>query len=1337
VAGEDAPAARGLPFPVVGIGASAGGLEAVSAMLRELPPDSGMAFILVQHLDPHHESQLVELLTPIAKMPVQTATDRTAVKPNHFYVIPPKGDLVLRVGRLRLLPRKPGLHLPVDTFFESLATAQGSRAIGIILSGNASDGSQGIRAIKGNYGLTFVQEESSAGFAGMPRNAIATGAVDFVLPPADIARELVRIARHPFVVPPPEEADREVLPEGEVEIRRIFAILHSANKVDFSHYKQNTIRRRIGRRMIVNRTGSLAEYAHLLEKTPAEVRELYKDLLISVTNFFRDPAAFAALSKLMNEKIRSRRAEEPLRIWVPGCATGEEVYSLGILMSEILEDLRLTTPLQLFGTDISDPALDRARGGLYPQSIAEDITADRLRRFFARSEGGYQVNRAIRESCVFARQDLTKDPPFAHTDLITCRNVLIYMDSALQRRILPVFHYSLNAEGLMMLGTAETVAGTPDLFEPIDKQHHIYRRRSVPVRLTLDLALGRHAAEMREVVPGRSPMSGPELIKKIDRVIQSKYSPAAVVVDSDLQILHFRGHTSFYLEPSPGDANLSLLRMAREGLVVALRRNIEQAADRNISIRETGLYLEHNGDHRQVAIEVTPIAGALPSERYFLVVFEDVPQPEIKHVPVPDLKDLDAEEYLAQIETEKRQFQQQLAETREYLRNLNEDHEASEEELRAANEEVRSANEELQSTNEELGTTKEELQSANEELTTVNEELQNRNHELDGVNNDLSNLLAAVSIPILMVDSSLRLRRFNSAAERLLEIGAVDIGHLVFHLTARMEVPELEGLVHTVLETLVTQQREVQDKSGHWYSLSVRPYRTADNRIDGAVLVFVDIDPLKRSLTVAEEARDYAEGMIETVREPLVVLDSDLRVQRATSAFYDTFHVSRGETAGRHFYDLGNGQWNQPRLRELLGDALFRNQPFQDFEIEHDFPHIGRRTMRLNARRIPRETDESYRAILLSIEDVTGRREQAEIRYQRLFETAKDGILVLNSETQRLTDVNPYFLELTGYAREDFVGKKLKETPAFCDVADPLDVVAATRAQEAVRYDALPIRSRRGQEIEAELLCNRYTIGSQEVVQINARDITERRHAGRERSKAEEALRQANQQLQRANSDLEEFAYAVSHDLQEPLRTIALYAELLQQRSGEKLDPDAGQFLTYINQAVLRLRALINDLTSYTRATAPFDQPTSGIEAGAVLEAAMANLKSTIDENQASITHGILPTVRMHSSHLLEVFQNLISNAVKYRRSESPHISVTAASRPDEYLFSIQDDGLGIAPEALRSVFRMFNRLHTREREGTGIGLAICQKIVENYGGRIWVESVVGKGSTFFFSIPK
>jgi two-component system, chemotaxis family, CheB/CheR fusion protein len=1091
---------RGNPFPVVGIGASAGGLEAFTQLLESLPGDTGMAFVLIQHLDPSHVSHLPEILAPATPMPVVSVEDGLELRPNHVYVIPPNATIALVDGSFRLVAREPGLHLPIDIFFRSLAHVQGGRAIGVVLSGSASDGSAGLKAIKAECGLTFAQDESSAKYGSMPRAAAATGAVDFILSPAEIARELAHLGRHPYVMPAEPVSD-EVLPDGDAELKRVFALLEAASKVDFSHYKLNTVRRRIGRRMIVNRSPDLASYAHLLEENSDEVTKLYRDLLISVTSFFRNPASFYALKRILEQRLVAADGLETFRVWVPGCATGEEVYSLAITIHELLQDMQLQIPVQLFGTDISEVALARARAAVYSEIVSHDVPPEKLRRYFVKRDGSYQIIKDIREACVFARQDVTKDPPFSQMDLVSCRNVLIYLSTALQQRVLPIFHYSMKPTGLLMLGTAESVAAVPDLFTVVDKQHKLFARKEAPLRLTLDLRSRGPAAGIPATSPVAASHSASDVQRRVDRLIQSRYAPDAVVVDSDLKIIQFRGRTKLYLDPSPGEATLHILRMARESLVQPLRRGLQMAKEQNVTVRETGVAIDENDKRFVVNIEIAPVPPYSSDDRYFVVVFT---QPSVSAPPVPSAPapSPDAEEP----DNEVRRLERELAELREYTRNLAEDHEAHSEELRAANEEIRSGNEELQSTNEELGTAKEELQSANEELTTVNEELQTRNNELTAINSDFKNLLTAVNIPIVMVDGNLRVRRFTAAAEKLMELTSADIGRPVRHLRGQIQIPDLEAATRFVIESLNVWQRELQDENGRWLSVSIRPYRTIDDRIDGAVITLVDISPLKQSILLAEKARDYAEAMIDTVRQPLVVLDTDMRVQRVTGAFCETFQVSREETVGRQLFDLGNGQWNKPRLRELLGNALFRDTPFQDFEVEHDFPHLGRRTMRLNARRIPKHQTDS-KVVLLSIEDVTERLERAEIQYRRIFETAKDGILTFDAETGAITDVNQHMLDMMGYSREEVTGRKLNQIRAFEESGEDVRrLVENARTTDMLRCSVV-IRSRSGSAIDVELIANPYTVGGQKNIQANVRDVTSRKRTEAALREAEERFR--------------------------------------------------------------------------------------------------------------------------------------------------------------------------------------------------------------------------------------
>jgi two-component system CheB/CheR fusion protein len=1312
-------------FPIVGIGASAGGLEACLAFLAALPSQTGMAFILIQHLEPNHESHLPEILSRGTAMPVVQARQGTRVEKDHLYVIPPNAMLVIKDGVLHLSPRgeSPNPHYAIDEFFLSLADDQGSHAIGVILSGSSSDGAQGLRAIKCASGTTFSQDEESAKYCGMPHSAIATGAVDFILPPLAIAAELARISAHPYLANQDLaaalggiSAEGLAIDENREDIQKILSMLRQATGVDFSQYKGNTIRRRVARRMLVNNCIGLTEYSAYLDHNSSELNDLYRDILISVTQFFREPDTFASLAQVESKYLQDRGRSAPFRIWAAGCATGEEAYSLAITVAEVIEAAGLVIPIQLFGTDVSEIAIDRARAGDYPDSIQADVSPQRLSRFFTRTETGFRIGKHIRESCIFAKHDLTRDPPFSQLDLVSCRNVLIYLDTPAQQRILSALHYSLKQNGLLLLGSAESVGNRTDLFNALENENKIFSKKSGSGRfaMTMPDPKGFESAmvdwKTKETIPAPTLA---EIETRATRILRDLYAPPGVTVNDSMQIVHFHGRTSPYLEPPTGEASLNLLRVAHQSILFPLRKAIDTAAERMQPVEETSVRLERGGETREITLRVVPISEA--GSRFFLVLFEDgaVRPAPIAGLPLDEVESSVLEFQLAQARRE-------LDETREYLRKIVEQHEVAIEELRAAHEEVQSSNEEMQSTNEELRTAKEELQSSNEELRTVNDELQNRNDALGAANNDLSNVLHAVSIPIVMVGMDFRIRRLTPAATRLLNTASTDLGRSIIDVRYPIDVPVLHSMLTEAIQTLAVQQTRIQNRDGRWYSVQVRPYRTIDDRIDGAVITFLDIDDLTRAIESAEAARDFAEGMVETVQHPLLVLDHDFRIQRVTSGFYTDFQATPGETLGQSIFNVGNGQWNLPQLRTRLEDALFRDVSFRDLTIEHEFPKIGRRTMRLNAQRISGR-DRSSHTLLLAIEDVTERKEAAEIQYRRLFESSKDGILVIDGGTGQVIDVNPYFLELTRYSRQDIVGQAFWEIAPFRKAEEGRRLVPETTERETTQYDSVRLQAQDGRQLITALVANRYRVRDQSFIQVNIRDVTQRR--------------QAEDDVRRSNLDLQQFAFAASHDLQEPLRTVINQVQLLQREYRGKLGADADEIIHFITAATDRMRQMVLDLLNYSQIAraAIIISPTS---MEAVLATALSNLQLAIQTSEARITFDPLPTVWMDHTQAVQLLQNLIGNALKYRSADPPDIHLSGRQVGDEWIISVKDNGLGIEPRFHQHIFTVFKRLHGREYPGTGIGLATCNRIAERHGGRIWVESEVGKGATFSFSVP-
>src|SRR5881409_2422198 len=937
-------------FPIVGIGASAGGLEAFSELLAHLSGDAAMAFVLVQHLDPKYPSILSEILSRTTRMPVVEVKNGMSVELGHVYVMPPNTRMTIVAGVLNLTPRSddPGPHMPIDHFLRSLAEDLKSRAIGVILSGSASDGALGLRAIKAEGGITFAEAPQSAKFDGMPRSAMASGAVDFVLPPKAIAQELIRIGGHPYLDETSASSPSEPLAGGPDALARIFRMLREKSGLDFTLYRQTTIRRRIARRMLIHSVGTLEAYRRYLEEHPSQVQALSNDLLVKVTRFFRDADAFRILQRsVFPSIIKQRPADAPIRVWAPGCATGEEAYSLAIELLECLGDEAATVPIQLFGTDVSETSIATARAGVYPENIELDVPAARLRRFFVKLDGQYQVRKAVRELCVFAKHNVATDPPFSKMDLIVCRNVLIYLEAELQRRMSSIFHYALKTPGFLMLGVSETVGPLSDLFSVVDKKYKVYAKRPTARRFdlglgSLDRVIARKGTSRAARSADEAGRSRSDLLQEVDRLLLSKYAPAGVLVNEAAEILQFRGHTSPYLEPAPGQASLNLLKMAREGLLMELRVAIDKARKQNAPVRRERLSIKQDGGLAQVTLEVIPVSGPA-RERNYLVLFEPVPASGEPRAPG---RTASSGPRRPAVENQIKNLHQELTATKEFLQSIIQEREAA----------------------------NEELQAVNEELTTVNEELQHRNADQSLLNNDLNNLFVGVNIPIVMLGSDGRIRRFTPMAGEMLSLIPADVGRPIGDIRLSPDLPDLEQVCKHVVDTATVVEREVRDRDGRWYSLRVRPYTTADDQIDGTVIILTDITALKSSVEQVSVARDHAETIVDNVPVPLITLDGALRVTWASRSFYETFRVTPEETIEHFIYELGNGQWNIPALRKALAEVVEKNVEFHEFEVEHDRGRVGAKTMLLNARPMHWE-NEAGRMILLAIDDITTRRE--------------------------------------------------------------------------------------------------------------------------------------------------------------------------------------------------------------------------------------------------------------------------------------------------------------------------------------------------------------------------
>ena len=899
---SDTPAASAQPASsdacvVVGIGASAGGLEAISHLLARLPADTGMAYVLIEHLDPKHESNLVRILAKATPMPVHESTNGMRVEPNQIYIIPRDTTMTIAGGVLKLKPRSDarGPHLPVDAFFRSLAEDRQSGAIGVILSGTGSDGTLGLEDIKAAGGITLAQDEESAKFAGMPQSAIRSGCIDVVSTPEGIAEEIARIGRHPYVTAP-RAVEHAPPVDDEEGFRKILTMLRHSFGVDFSGYRDTTIRRRILRRMVLSIKDDLGDYAHVLEKDGAERDALYQDILINVTSFFREPETFEMLKQSVFPQIlRNKAADALIRIWVPGCSTGQEAYSLAMALIEFLDAGTMRPEIQVFATDLSEALLHKAREGSYPENIEAELSPERLRRFFVRQDGRYRVNKVLREICLFAKQNVAVDPPFSRVDLISCRNLLIYLTPPLQKRVIPTFHYALNPNGFLLLGASETIGGFSELFEPIDRAHRIYARKSSSTRayphFTADSMRSGRLPGGRERDAGRPAV---DWQREADRVVLGRYGPPGVLVNETLEVLQFRGETGAYLKPAAGEASFDVLKMAREGLLFELRSALAECRTRNEEVWRKDLRVRTEAGIRKVDLHVLPVKAPEDGKHCFLVLFDE-PSSATSPRPRADSSDSRrttgtqpgarmarwfrrlsvgasaAEPSDSPGEQDSRALRQELSSTREYLQSVIEEQDASNEELKSANEEILSSNEELQSTNEELETAKEELQSVNEELTTINEQLQNRNAELSRLNDDVNNLLANANVPMVAVSTDLRIRRFTPAAAKLLSVLATDVGRPIGNLRPAIDIADLEPLITEVIDTVQVREREVHDREGRHHLLRIHPFRTADGRIDGAVVVLFDIEEVTSQ---AARLRQKA-ALIDLSSDAIIARDRD------------------------------------------------------------------------------------------------------------------------------------------------------------------------------------------------------------------------------------------------------------------------------------------------------------------------------------------------------------------------------------------------------------------------------------------------------------------------------
>ena len=1335
------------PFPIVAIGASAGGLEAISRLLENLSPGLGMAYIVIQHLSPNHESILPELLEKKTRMKVLQVEDGMKVRPNCVFVIPPNAFMSIVDGKLKLVPRKKneGSFHSIDFFLNALAPVYQNNAIAVILSGTATDGTAGIQAIKAEGGITFAQDHT-AKFMGMPNSAADSGFVDLVLPPEKIAGELETLSKLPYMaIPSPQEKFNG----KEGEIRKIHAILHNKWQVDFSNYKQTTILRRILRRMTLNKLKDLEAYTQLLREKPTEVDLLYKDLLINVTSFFREPALYVALGqKILPALFKDRQPGEGIRIWIPACSSGEEACSIAICLYEYLGDQAIMTPIQIFATDLSESAIEKARAGIYTKADLQNISPQRLQRFFLKLEGRYQIIKPIRDICVYATHDLLKDPPFSRIDLISCQNVLIYLETGAQKKVLRAFHYALKPTGYLLLGKSEALGSATELFSPADKVFKLFSKKSTPSNFNLDFSIrssfslpGMATDEERMI----AEQDGEEDIEKeTNKLLLTDYTPAGVTVNKEWQIVHFHGNTSRFLRPNSGKASLHLLKMVRDELVFELRSLLQQVKKEGRPARREHVQLE--SDNQAISIEAVPLR-ANSRHPYYLILFRDATPVYTAFSPQQGATKGKKKGAGDQVSAS---LQQELKEAREHMKGMSEEFEAVREELQSANEEILSSNEELQSINEELETSKEELQSANEELTTINDELNNRNTDL-------------------------------------------------------------------------------------------------------------------------KEAVDYSEAVIETIREPLVVLNADLRVRTANRAFYSTFKLKQENTEGQYFYEAGNGLWNIPKLKNQLNEILSKNKSFENFEITVPFPMADDKILLFNAMRMNTENNSRNR-FLLAIEDITERRRseetirQSNTRYATLIAQSTEGI-------SRFEIRKPLSVKGTPLRQVEHLYK-------YAQLAECNDAMARmyghSRASDilgASLDDLLP-SGREDRKYLQKFIEAGYLLSNEEISRRDAdgnskyyisnligiaeegalkriwsiqRDITERKRVENELKKSEERFRllvqnafdiitiysedgtikyqseslerilgyhpseriganifkqlfvhpddilikedmfrrclaspddniRAQFRMQHKNGQYrvmeavcsnllgyetinglvanyrdvtekaalekqkEEFIGIASHELKTPITSIKGYTQIIRNSLLESKDQESIKLVERLDKQVNRLTDLVKDLLDVTKITGGQLQLTmSSFDMNELIREIVDEIQQTTKRHQLIMELHATGLVQADRERTGQIITNILSNAIKYS-PDADTIVIRSSSEDNKINVGVEDFGIGISKEVQEKVFQQFFRVHHQKMNaypGLGLGLYIAAQLVKRQGGTIGVDSVPGHGSFFYFTLPQ
>ncbi|WP_158305965.1 CheR family methyltransferase [Azospirillum sp. B510] len=1350
------------------VGASAGGLKAITALLNGLPTDSRLAVVVIQHRTPHNESLLIDLLSQSTALPIATAESGMVIEAGHIYIAPAGRILTLSQGAFAIAESPEGrVALPIDAFFSSLGIASQQNAICVVLSGTGADGSIGLKVVKECGGLVVAQDPTTAEFDSMPCKAIATGLVDYVLAPDRMAEAIAAYVRQPYV----GEIEENAFPPDSEALDHILGLMEAQSHRDYRAYKTRTLMRRIERRMGIHQIGSLRDYSEFLGTHPAELEQLSRDILISVTRFFRDPDAFALLDEtVLTPMVRDREPGRPIRVWVPGCATGEEAYSIAMLLLEACAAANKSCDIKVFGSDVDKHALEVARAGTYPETIAADVSPQRLSRFFTRVDGDYKVTRTLREAVSFALQNMISDPPFSNLDLISCRNVLIYIDPSVQQSILELFHFGLAEGGTLFLGSAEGVNSRGDLFTPLSKKWRLFRKLGHGRRtgMALQTTVGARCGPVL-ASPVAARVSPAEITRQ---ALLLAYAPAAVLIDLQHRLLYLYGPTGDFLDLPTGELPQDLMAMMRGDLRIKVRAALEQAVASGQRVNVGGIRQKRSGALVLVTVTVTPVSHPRTSERLLLVTFARGPGATAAPAAVTEPEELSEQADLSVAEA----MEHELRVTREELSATIQELEASNEALRAANEEILSVNEELQSSGEEMETSKEELQSLNEELSTVNSQLQEKVDELEAITNDLTNLLTSTDIATLFLSPDLRVKRFTAPATRLFSLIPTDIGRPITDVARHFADPALLDDLQAVLASLTPREREVETADGATLLRHVHPYRTQDNRIEGTVITFSDVTPMKRVAATLSRRVRQQRLIADLGRRALEGEEPGLLLHSAAGLIADTFGADRVGIFGpskdaKGLVLLEGTGWTQPDgvPREipidpstLLGQVFWSKQPLivGDFAADRRTPgvpsspeagiasgvgvafggHEAKTTavLALYSRQPWLFTDDDIEFVqaVANILGLAMERSaiQDAVRAARDFaeaivDTVREPLLVLNHGLEVIA-ASQSFYRMFATSADATLGHRLSEIAGAALHDETLSARLAEVAAQGTSLESLElIANPDGADPRSLLLYARPLNRSEHLILLGIEDVTER-------NQSRQALAAAKAMAEQASAGKTRFLAAASHDLRQPVQAAVLFQHLL---STQDLPPASARVANSLGNTLTALQSMLDEILHISR----LDAGVVNVNPKTFLLSTLLNQLVEEFSPLAGAAGLKLKSVRtsltVHSDPKLlsRILQNLLANAVKY--TDAGRILIGCRRSADTVRIQVWDTGRGIPEGQLAAIFEEFHQIGNLERDrrqGLGLGLSIVDRLATLLQHPIAVRSKPGSGSVFEVAVP-